>query len=57
LKHDIVQKARANGGNAVIFVSSESQLAAYHTEFSASSATTVPYTRRNSTYVVIRYLD
>jgi hypothetical protein len=29
LKHDIVQKARQNGGNAVIFVSSASQLAGY----------------------------
>src|SRR5437870_5395865 len=69
LKHDIVQKARENGGNAVIFVSSESQLAGYYTAGSASaysygnsatafgSATTVPITRRSSTYVVIRYLD
>jgi hypothetical protein len=69
LKHDIVQKARENGGNAIIFVSSESQLAGYYTEGSAStysnggygttfgSATTVPITRRSSTYVVIRYLD
>jgi hypothetical protein len=33
LKHDIVQKARANGGNTVIFVSSASQLAGYlHSE-------------------------
>src|SRR6266571_7525364 len=36
LKHDIVQKARAAGGNAVIFVSSESQLAGYYTTASAS---------------------
>jgi hypothetical protein len=69
LKHDIVQKARANGGNAVIFVSSASQLAGYYTAGSASaysygnsasafgSSTTVPITRRSSTYVVIRYLD
>ena len=69
LKHDIVQKARANGGNAVIFVSSASQLAGYYTASSASaygygnsasafgSSTTVPITRRSSTYVVIRYLD
>ena len=69
LKHDIVQKARAAGGNAVIFVSSESQLAGYYTAGSASaysygrsvtafgSSTTVPLTRRSSTYVVIRYLD
>jgi hypothetical protein len=69
LKHDIVQKARQNGGNAVIFVSSASQLAGYYTTSSASaygygnsatafgSSTTVPITRRSSTYVVIRYLD
>lgn len=69
LKHDIVQKARQNGGNAVIFVSSASQLAGYYTASSASaygygnsatafgSSTTVPITRRSSTYVVIRYLD
>src|SRR6476646_10347340 len=35
LKHDIVQKARENGGNAVIFVSSASQLAGYYTASSA----------------------
>jgi hypothetical protein len=69
LKHDIVQKARQNGGNAVIFVSSGSQLAGYYTASSASaygygnsatafgSSTTVPITRRSSTYVVIRYLN
>ncbi len=69
LKHDIVQKARENGGNAVIFVSSASQLAGYYTASSASaygygnsatafgSSTTVPITRRSSTYVVIKYLD
>src|SRR5438552_18949626 len=37
LKHDIVQKARQNGGNAVIFVSSASQLAGYYTASSASA--------------------
>jgi hypothetical protein len=69
LKHDIVQKARANGGTAVIFVSSASQLAGYYAAGSAraygygnsatafGSSTTVPITRRSSTYVVIRYLD
>jgi len=68
LKHDIVQKARRNGGDAVIFVSSQSQLAGYYTAGSASaysyggygsafgSSTTVPITRRSSTYVVIKYL-
>lgn len=69
LKHDIVQKARQNGGDAVIFVSSASQLAGYYTASSATaygygnsatafgSSTTVPVTRRSSTYVVIRYLN
>jgi hypothetical protein len=69
LKHDVVQKAREQGGNALIFVSSQSQLAGYYTAGSASaygyggsatafgSSTTVPITRRSSTYVVIRYLD
>jgi len=69
LNHDIVQKAHEHGGNAVILVSSASQLAGYYTAGSAStysyggygtafeSATTVPITRRSSTYVVIRYLD
>jgi hypothetical protein len=69
LKHDIVQKARQNGGDAVIFVSSASQLAGYYTASSATaygygnsatafgSSTTVPLTRRSSTYVVIRYLN
>jgi hypothetical protein len=69
LKHDIVDKARANGGTAVIFVSSASQLAGYYTAASATafgsgnsaatfgSSTTVPITRRSSSYVVIRYMD
>jgi hypothetical protein len=69
LKHDIVDKARQSGGDAVIFVSSASQLAGYYTASSASaygygnsatafgSSTTVPLTRRSSTYVVIRYLS
>jgi hypothetical protein len=60
LKHDIVQKARQNGGNAIIFVSSASQLAGYYTASSASaygygnsatafvSSTTIPITRRSS---------
>jgi hypothetical protein len=69
LKHDIVHKARENGGNAVILVSSASQLAGYYTAGSLNtynyggygtgfgSATTIPITRRSSTYVVIRYLE
>src|SRR2546429_8540601 len=69
LKHDIVQKARANGGNAVIFVSSASQLAGYYTAGSATaysygnsatafgSSTTVLITTRSSTIFAIRFLD
>src|SRR6266446_2740361 len=56
LKHDIVEKARQNGGNAVILVSSASQLAGYYTSGSVTgysyggygsaygSATTIPIT-------------
>src|SRR5947208_8950645 len=61
LNHDVVQKARERGGNAVILVSSASQLRGYYTEGSANAygfdATTVPITRRSSTYIVIRYVD
>src|SRR5438445_5528398 len=68
LKHDIVAKARQSGGDAVILVSSASQLQGYYTAGSATaygygnyasafgSSTTVPITRRSSTYVVIKYL-
>ena len=68
LKHDIVAKARQYGGNAIILVSSASQLQGYYTAASATaygyggyasgfgSSTTVPITRRQSTYVVIKYL-
>jgi hypothetical protein len=68
LKHDIVDKARQSGGDAVILVSSTSQLQGYYTAASASAygygnyasgfgtSTTVPITRRASTYVVIKYL-
>src|SRR5260370_910798 len=37
LKHDIVEKARENGGNAVILVSSASQLAGYYTAGSVNA--------------------
>jgi len=68
LKHDIVAKARQSGSDAVILVSSASQLQGYYTAASASAygygnyasgfgtSTTVPITRRTSTYVVIKYL-
>ena len=69
LKHDIVKKAREHGGDAVILLSSSSQLAGYYTASTASaqfygnsavgfgSSTTVPLTRRASKFVVIKYLE
>jgi hypothetical protein len=69
LKHDIVKKAREHGGDAVILLSSSSQLAGYYTASTANaqfygnsatgfgSTTTVPLTRRTSKFVVIRYLE
>jgi hypothetical protein len=69
LKHDIVKKAREHGGNAGILLSSSSQLAGYYTASTANaqfygnsavgfgSTTTVPFTRRASKFVVIKYLE
>jgi hypothetical protein len=69
LKHDIAKKAREHGGNAVILISSSSQLAGYYSSATVNtqvygtsatsfgSGTTVPITRRASKYVVIKYLD
>lgn len=69
LKHTIVKKARERGGDAVILVSSSSQLAGYYTATTANaqfygntatgfgSSTTVPLTRRTSKFVVIKYLE
>jgi hypothetical protein len=68
MKHDIVAKARQSGGDAVILVSSQSQLAGYYTASNATaygygnwasaygSSTTVPLTRHTATFVVIKYL-
>jgi hypothetical protein len=68
MKHDIVAKARQSGGDAVILVSSQSQLAGYYTSGGATaygygnfasaygSSTTVPITRNTATFVVIKYL-
>jgi hypothetical protein len=64
MNHDIVAKARQSGGDAVIVVSSQSQLAGYYTSGSAiaygstayGSSVTVPMTRHNATFVVIKYL-
>jgi hypothetical protein len=69
LKHDIVKKAREQGGDAVILLSSSSQLAGYYTASTANaqfygnsatgfgSTTTVPLTRRASKFIVIKYLE
>jgi hypothetical protein len=69
LKHAIAKKAREHGGNAVIMISSSSQLQGYYTAgaintqiygntaTSFGSATSVPITRRASKYMVIKYLD
>ena len=68
MNHDIVAKARQQGGDAVILVESQSQLAGYYNFGSATaygygnsagawgSSTTVPLTRHSATYVAIRYL-
>jgi hypothetical protein len=68
MKHDIVAKARQSGGDAVIPVSSESQLRGYYTSSNATaygygnsvsaygSSVTMPITRHNSTFVAIKYL-
>ena len=67
MKHDIVTKARQSGGDAVIIVSSHSQLQGYYTAGSATaygygsyasaygSSVSVPMTLNSSTYVVIKY--
>src|SRR5215471_11646826 len=68
MKHDIVAKARQSGGDAVIVVSSQSQLAGYYISGSATaygygnfasaygSSTTVPIARHTATFVDIKYL-
>src|SRR6266478_4500724 len=60
LKHDVAKKAREHGGDALIVISSSSQLAGYYTATTVNtqvyggsatsfgSATTVPITRRAS---------
>ena len=69
LKHDITKKAREHGGDALILISSSSQLAGYYSAgavntqvyggsaTSFGSATTIPITRRASKFAVIRYVD
>lgn len=68
-KHEIAQKAREHGGNAVIMISSSSQLQGYETFGSANtqlyghsattfgSSTSVAIKRNSSKFLVIKYLD
>ena len=69
LRGDMVKKAREVGGDAVVQISSQSQIAGYYTSGSASvyasgssaaaygSSTTVPVARNVSRFAVIKYLD
>ena len=68
MKHDIAKKAGEHGGDAVIIISSSSQLAGYYTAANVStqvygasatsygSSTTIPLTRHTSKYAVIKYV-
>ena len=56
-KHDITAKARQTGGDALIKVSSQSQLVGWDTSGSVNAyITTAPVTRHTATLVVIKYL-
>ena len=56
-KHDIIAKARQSGGDALIKVSSQSQLVGWDTSGSVNAyITTAPVTRHTATLVVIKYL-
>lgn len=69
LKHDVAKAVRQHGGDAVIVLSSESQLQGYYTISNATtnvygrsattfgSSTTFPATRRFSKFMVIKYVD
>lgn len=69
MKHDVAKKAREYGGNAVIVISSSSQLQGYYTAATVNtnvygtsvtsfgSATTIPVTRRYSKFMVIQYVN
>lgn len=69
LRSDMVGKARAAGGDAVIQLGSQSQIAGYYTSGSASanaygnsattygSSNTMPIRRNVSKFVVIKYVD
>ena len=69
LRGDMVKKAREVGGDAIIQLNNQSQIAGYYTSGSASayaygnsvnaygSSTTMPIRRNVAKYVVIKYLE
>ena len=69
LRSDMVKKAREAGGDAVVQLSNQSQIAGYQTSGSASayaygssataygSSTTTPVRRNVAKFAVIKYLD
>ena len=69
LRSDMVKKAREAGGDAIIQLNSQSQIAGYYTSGSASataygnrataygSSTTMPVRRNMAKYAVIKYLE
>ncbi|HXM82052.1 MAG TPA: hypothetical protein VN929_08995 [Burkholderiales bacterium] len=69
LRRDMVKKAREAGGDAVVQLNSQSQIAGYYTSGSASayasgnsataygSSTTMPVRRNVAKFAVIKYLD
>jgi len=69
LRGDMVKKAREAGGDAVVQLSSQSQIAGYYTSGSASeyasgssvtaygSSTTMPVRRNTAKFAVIKYLE
>lgn len=69
LRSDMVKKAREAGGDAIIQLNSQSQIAGYYTSGSATasaygnsataygSSTTMPVRRNMAKYAVIKYLE
>ena len=69
LRSDMIKKAREVGGDAVVQLSNQSQIAGYYTRGSASayaygssataygSSTTTPMRRNTARFAVIKYLD
>ena len=69
LRADMVKKGREAGGDAVVQLGSQSQIAGYYTSGSASayasgssttaygSSTTMPVRRNSAKFAVIKYLD